>query len=264
MGADLERSFWRIRVPAGSVRSLLNLIDGRIRVRMCPYAFFSRITAARLWGIPLPFALQRRPDLDMAVLSGQVVPAGTGIRGHRLQVDERDALQLGRIRVTSLARTWCDRGALLSDEKLVATGDFLLWCRRATHLCLDRTNLADVLDRRKGRRGRPMLERYLPELTDRADSPPESTMRVRFASAGLPSPEVDCEIYTEAGVFIAIADLGWRSYRVAFRYEGDGHHTDRVQWGKELKRARGSKMPPGPMFVQEHPICRIREKSSRS
>jgi hypothetical protein len=74
-------------------------------------------------------------------------------------------------------------------------------------------------------------------LTDRADSPPESTMRVRFASAGLPTPEVNCEIFTEAGVFIAMTDLGWRKYRVAFDYEGDGHRTDRVQWAKDLKRA---------------------------
>ena len=235
-GADLERPFWGIRVPAGSERSIVNMVDAYAE-RMSPGAYFSHITAARLWGIPLPFALERRSALDVAVRPGQVVPVGAGIRGHRLQVDERDVLQFGRIRVTSLARTWCDLGALLSEEDLVAAGDFLLWRRRAAHLRLDRSNLANTLDRWKGRRGRPLLERCLPTLTDRADSPPESVMRVRFASAGLPSPEVNCEIYTDAGVFVAMADLGWRRYRVAFDYEGDGHRTDRVQWGKDLKRA---------------------------
>ena len=62
-------------------------------------------------------------------------------------------------------------------------------------------------------------------------------MRVRFACAGLLTPEVDCEIYTQAGVFVAMADLGWRKYRLALNYEGDGHRTDRAQWGKDLKRS---------------------------
>jgi len=204
---------------------------------MSPGAFFSHITAARLWGIPLPLALHGRAGLDVAVVPGRIVPVGAGVRGHRLQVDERDLLQFGRIRVASAARTWCDLGALLSEEELVAVGDFLLWRRRANHLRLTRRDLAVALDRWKGRRGRPVLERCLPTLTDRADSAPQSTMRVRFACAGLLTPEVDCEIYTEAGVFVAMADLGWRKYRLAFDYEGDGHRTDRVQWGKDLKRA---------------------------
>jgi hypothetical protein len=235
-GADLDRPFWGVRVPTGSVRSLLDQVNAYAE-RMSPGAFFSHITAARLWGIPLPLALQGRPGIDVAVVPGRIVPVGAGVRGHRLQVDERDLLQFGGIRITSLARTWCDLGALLSEEDLVAAGDFLLWRRRANHLRLTRRDLAAALDRWKGRRGRPVLERCLPTLTDRADSPPESKIRVRFALAGLPSPEVNCEIYTEAGVFVAMTDLGWRKYRVAFDYEGDGHRTDRVQWGKDLKRA---------------------------
>ena len=235
-GPDLERPFWGVRVPVGSMRSLPDQVNAYAE-RMSPGTFFSHITAARLWGIPLPSALQGRAGLDVAVVPGRNVPVGAGVRGHRLQVDERDLLQFGRIRITSLARTWCDLGVLLSEEDLVAAGDFLLWRRRPNHLRLTRRDLAVSLDRWKGRRGRPALERCLPTLTDRADSPPESKMRVRFAFAGLPTPEVNCEIYTEAGVFVAMTDLGWRKYRVAFDYEGDGHRTDRVQWGKDLKRA---------------------------
>jgi hypothetical protein len=71
----------------------------------------------------------------------------SGVRGHRLQVDERDLLQFGRIRITSRARTWYDLGALLSEEDLVAASDFLLWRRRASHLRLTRRDLADTLNR---------------------------------------------------------------------------------------------------------------------
>jgi hypothetical protein len=235
-GADLERPYWGVRVPTGSIRSLFDQVNA-YEERMSPGAFFSHWTAAKLWGIPLPFTLKHRSGLDVAVVPGFTVPVGAGVRGHRLQIDDRDILRFGRIRITSLARTWCDLGMLLGEEDLVAAGDFLLWRRRADHLRLTRLDLADTLDRWKGRRGRPALEPCLPTLTDRADSPPESKMRVRFAFAGLPAPEVNCEIYTEAGLFVAMADLGWRKYRVAFDYEGDGHRTDRIQWGKDLKRA---------------------------
>ncbi|MES2093708.1 MAG: hypothetical protein V4531_07845 [Actinomycetota bacterium] len=235
-GPDLERPFWGIRVPAGSVETLLDQVNAYGQ-RMSPSAFFSHVTAARLWGIPLPFGLQRRSGLDVAVGPGRVVPVGAGIRGHRLQVDERDLLQFGQIRITSLARTWCDLAALLSEEDLVAAGDFLIWRRRAERLRLTTLDLESALARWTGRRGRPAVERVIPTLTDRADSPPESVMRVRFAKAGLPPPEVNCEIYTEAGMFVAMADLGWRKYRVAFDYEGDVHRTDRLQWAKDLKRA---------------------------
>ena len=235
-GADLERPYWGVRVPTGSIRSFPDQVYAYAE-RMSPAAFFSHITAARLWGIPLPSAFQHRSGLDVAVAPGFTVPVGAGVRGHRLQIDERDLLQFGRLCITSRARTWCDLGMLLSEEDLVAAGDFLLWRRRADHLRLTRLDLADALGRWKGRRGRPNLERCLPTLNDRADSPPESRMRVRFALAGLPTPEVNCEICTDAGVFVAMTDLGWRKYRVAFDYEGDGHRTDRVQWGKDLKRA---------------------------
>ena len=79
-GADLERPFWGIRVPTGSERSIVNMVDAYAE-RMSPGAYFSHITAARLWGIPLPFALERRSALDVAVRPGQVVPVGAGIRG---------------------------------------------------------------------------------------------------------------------------------------------------------------------------------------
>ena len=235
-GPDLESPFSGVRVPAGMAQSLLDQVNAYAE-RMSPGAFFSHITAARLWGIPPPFARQRRSGLDVAVGPGFTVPAGAGERGHRLRVDQRDVLQFGRIRVASGARIWCDLGALLSEEELAAAVDFLLWRRRPNHPRLSRSDLADALGRWKGRRARPVIERCLLSLTDRADSAPESTMRVRFACAGLLTPEVDCEIYTQAGVFVAMADLGWRKYRLALNYEGDGHRTDRAQWGKDLKRS---------------------------
>ena len=65
-GPELESPFWGVRVPAGMAQSLLDQVNAYAE-RMSPGAFFSHITAARLWGIPLPFARQRRSGLDGAV-----------------------------------------------------------------------------------------------------------------------------------------------------------------------------------------------------
>lgn len=204
-------------------------------VVMPPGAFFSHVTAARVWGIPLPLRLDT--TLHVSVAKSGTLPGGRNIRGHRLQTDGADVTALGPLRLTSLARTWCDLGSILELEALIAAGDFLLWWRQPASLRLDRSDLEDAVRRFTGRRGTPLLRLALPFLSDRADSAAESKMRVRFWHAGLPAPEVNREVYDDLGNFIGMPDLRWPEYRSAFDYEGDHHRTDRIQWGKDLRRA---------------------------
>lgn len=63
-GPDLESPFSGVRVPAGMAQSLLDQVNAYAE-RMSPGAIFSHITAARLWGVPLPSARQRRSGLDV-------------------------------------------------------------------------------------------------------------------------------------------------------------------------------------------------------
>lgn len=235
-GPDLERPFWGTRSASGSGNDLLNRARS-YSVRMPVNGFFSHLTAAALWGIPLPPRRIARTALDVAVPHGGVIPVGAGVRGHRLQIEPRDIVLLQGLRITSLARTWCDLGALLSEEDLVAAGDFLLWRRRPAHLRLSRQELSDALARHHGRRGRPLLLFTFPSICDRADSPPESAFRVRFVRAGLPTPAVNVDVYDASGRFIGMPDLSFPRYRVAVDYEGEIHRTDPIQWSKDLKRA---------------------------
>lgn len=235
-GPDLERPFWGVRGASGTSGNLLARAQA-CSIRMPVEGFFSHLTAATLWGIPLPPRYATRTVLDFAVPRGGVIPVGAGVEGHRLQIDPRDIMLSQGVQVTSLARTWCDLGALLSEEDLVAAGDFLLWRRRPAQLRLLRQDLSDALTRHHGRRGRPLLRLTLPVLCDRADSPPESAFRVRFVRAGLPTPAANVEVYDASGCFIGMPDLSFPEYRVAVDYEGDIHRTDPVQWSKDLKRA---------------------------
>jgi len=235
-GPDLQRPFWGVRVASGTSRSLMTRAQAYAS-RMPVNGFFSHLTAAALWGIPLPPRSAARTALDVAVPRGGVIPVAAGVSGHRLQIEPRDIVLLQGVRVTSLARTWCDLGAVLSEEDLIAAGDFLLWRKRPPQLRLSAQDLWDALDRHHGRRGRPLLRATIPCLCDRADSPPESTIRVRCIHAGLPAPVVNVDAYDARGRFLGKPDLSFPKYRVAVDYEGEVHRIDAVQWAKDLKRA---------------------------
>lgn len=43
-------------------------------------------------------------------------------------------------------------------------------------------------------------------------------------------------VYDTNGRFIAMPDLQFPAYRMAFDYEGDHHRTDALQWRKDLRR----------------------------
>jgi hypothetical protein len=66
----------------------------------------------------------------------------------------------------------------------------------------------------------------------RAQSPPESQLRVRLILAGLPTPVPQCPVTVAAGLVVHV-DLGWEEYRVAIEYDGQWHaepdqlHLDR-------------------------------------
>ena len=53
---------------------------------------------------------------------------------------------------------------------------------------------------------------------------------------GLPEPEVNIEIVDARGRVIAIADLGYREFRVIAEYDGDQHRTDDKQFFRDVDR----------------------------
>ena len=136
--------------------------------------------------------------------------------------------------MTSAARTWCDLAALLGEEELLAAGDSLLWWRNP----LTTPDAVTQAVARHRSAGRPALRRTAPELSDRADSSPESTFRHRFALAGLPRPEVNLQLYDANGDRVAMPDLCFPEFRESFDYEGDHHRTDPRTWQSDIKRVR--------------------------
>lgn len=202
-------------------------------LRLPWYAFFCRETAAELRGIPLPMRVVRSADLHVGVRAGRRRVDARGIEAHHLTLVDGDVVIWKGIRMTSVARTWIDLAAVLTLSELVAAGDAVLWRK---HPLSTRARLRYAVDAYSGRRGVADLRRALPLLTDRADSPPESELRVAILEAGLPAPEINAPVSSPDGAFVAQPDLSWRRYRTALEYEGDHHRVDRSQWFEDIRR----------------------------
>jgi hypothetical protein len=203
---------------------------------MASHAFYSHTTAAHLWSLPLPRALQTEAPLHVSVPRARRAPGGRLLVGHAVSVSPSDITVLRGHRVTSLERTVLDLAPLLDDEALLGAIDSALWRRRDVFERATPASLREAALRCTTRIGRARILSLVDIGTDRADSPPESAFRLRFIRAGFPEVEANSPIYDPLGNFVAMPDLQFRAHRLAFDYEGDVHRTDRRQWRKDLRR----------------------------
>lgn len=230
-GRDLDASTWGVRAagPQGALASRC----AKFATRMPHDAFFSHVTAALLLKAPLPFELERRASLDISVLRPARAPHARGILGHSLDITAGDVVSTAGILHTSPARTWCDLAAVLSLTDLVAVGDHLI------HHSLPLTTadeLSRVSRRFVGRRGMSRIREGLPLLNDRAESRPESALRVILHLAGLPTPQVNHVIVDTEDGAVMRTDLAFEEWRVLLEYQGDYHRLTRQQWRKDMTR----------------------------
>lgn len=99
---------------------------------------------------------------------------------------------------------------------------------------IDRDSLAAIADRNADRPG-GRRARWVFDLADsRAESPPESHLRVRLVLNGLPRPSVQHPIRLPTG-FVLHPDLAWPHYRVAVEYDGKWH-SDAEQLHRDRRR----------------------------
>jgi hypothetical protein len=75
----------------------------------------------------------------------------------------------------------------------------------------------------RGLHGRRRALALFDRCDHRADSPPETRLRLEYADSPLPDPELQVEIRDSTGFLIATADFGYRRERVAVFYDGSGH-----------------------------------------
>lgn len=173
-----------------------------------------------------------RPADPVEVLVPTPLRAGPvhGLRIHTSALDEAEVTTVGGLRVTDRRRTCWDLAQWLDPVEAVVLVDRMLATGRVT-----RDELLAYADGLQGRRGHQRFSRVVDLADPRAESPPESRLRVRLTLAGLPAPEVQYSVRRD-GVFVGRVDLAWPELRIAIEYEGAHHSGSREQL--EHDRAR--------------------------
>lgn len=203
-------------------------------------AFFSHLTAARLWPLPLPRWAVEDDAVHVAVLEPAMSPRLPGVVGHRLSHHMIFTVPRRGFRLVDPATLFCQLAAVLPLPDLVAVGDALILAPRYPDDGDERPSLAlsDLTERVVRARGRGTVKarRALGLVRQGAESRPETLVRLAIAEAGLPEPELNVDVLAANGSFIGRGDMVYRRYRVVVEYDGDQHRTDTRQYDHDVGR----------------------------
>ena len=191
---------------------------------------FSHQTAAMLHGLPVPLRLEQADVVHVTRARDDIPPSRIAVVSHEMELPPEHVVRRQGLRVTSPARTFVDLANGLRLAELVALGDVIVGSQLAT-----RAQLTRVVAWARGRRGVTRARRALPLLDGRAESPPESYVRVWLSLCRLPTMVPQLQIRDRRGRPFARVDLGNERYRVVGEYEG-AHHRDKEQFGRDVAR----------------------------
>lgn len=226
LGLDLETTLGRCRAYEPQLRR------GQV---------FSHVTAALIYRMPLPRALEADPVLHVSVPDDQNRPRARGVHGHRLRRCDFAAREHGGLPVSDVVSTWCQLASVLSVDDLIAVGDFIVsgevvpGAAREPPLATI-TELADGLRPWVGRRGARRLFYAIEYVRSGVDSRPESLLRMLLVRAGLPEPAINLAAFAAKGARLGRPDLSYPWLLIAFEYEGDHHRTDRNTFRYDIFR----------------------------
>jgi hypothetical protein len=156
---------------------------------------------------------------------------GLIVRNEALAEDE--ITYVGRLPVTTRARTAFDLGRHLPREEAIARLDSLMHSQVFS--------IEDVLllaKRYRGARGLKALRAALPLVDGGAASPRETWLRLLYIDAGLPRPTTQIPIVEGRGRLVRMADMGWEEFMVVSEYDGDQHRTNRRKYAKDIRSLR--------------------------
>ncbi len=217
------RQIWGVLVP----RELL--LDPNTRAAAAllvagPKAALTGLTAAWLQGCPAATT----PAVHVAVpyssslrtQEGLIVHQGCGLLKKVIEVRKLRTVTLD-MAVTELLCTDVARRALaVADQAFAqfAEGERAAFRRR----------IADRLGTRADRRGTARAGTLLPLVTGRAESPPESWLKLLVVEAGFPTPTEQFHIIDALGCVRYVLDLCWPDLRIALEYDGYESHEYRL------------------------------------
>jgi hypothetical protein len=169
--------------------------------------------------------------------SVHVLDPGSRLRsGGKLVVHQREGAPLQLIssrRATSPAWTAVEVARQVRRPRALATLDAALhsgWCSPA--------DLAEAIDRHRGRRGIVAVRNLLPLVDGRAESAMESEARLVMLDHGLPRPELQYLIRGRNGESWRV-DFAWPEAMVAAEYDSVQWHAGRSEMLRDKVRFAG-------------------------
>lgn len=220
-----EMPFHGIRAPRGALDLVTRCRAFALRMRSD--AAFTGLTAAHLWGMPLPIGAANLERLHVSVPHGRPRPRSRGVIGSERAADV-DVIDLEGLPVLGPVATWASLGASLGVLDLVAVGDHLLGDAHRPALATVE-ELTEVARRRT--RGAPRLRRAVPWMRFGSASRPETLSRVLLTAGGIPDPDLNCAI---PGTWFTV-DLAWPAARFGIEYQGH-HHDSAAQRAADIRR----------------------------
>lgn len=196
------------------------------------HQFVSHDTGLALLGVPLPYTEEDERALHVSARRPAAKPRREGVVGHRLQERRPARWKVQGVPIEHPARLWRQAGSLWQLDDLVAAGDFLV---------LPRRRLATIEELRReveyaGDVTGGVLTRALDEIRVGAETAEETYLRLLLTRNGLPHPELNIDLRTPEGRFVARLDLAYPRYRVAVEHDGRTHAFDENQFARDADR----------------------------
>jgi very-short-patch-repair endonuclease len=198
-------------------------------LRLPPEAAFAGPSAAYLLGVA--HAARASDPVHVVVPPSVRLPSRSRVRVHHVELSLGDVDSTSGLPRTSPARTVWDLSAWMAPTSSVPIIDSLLGLG-----VVDLEALNQYIVGRQAQRGFRRAGHAVALADGRAQSAPESVLRVRLMLAGLPRPVVQLPVMV--GSITLHPDLAWPEYLVAIEYDGQWHdepgqmHRDRRRLNK--------------------------------
>ena len=234
-GVDRIRADGRIRQIWGVLVPRESLLDPDTRAAAAllvagPTAALTGLTAAALQGCPAaatPVVHVAVPySSSLRTKEGLVVHQGRGLLNEVIEVRQLPTVAL-EVAITELLCTDSARRAVAVADQ--AAAQFVERERSAF-----RGRIADRLVTRADRRGTARAGALLALITGRAESPPESWLKLLVVEAGFPTPTEQFPVIDALACIRYVLDLCWPELRIALEYDGYESHEYRLD--RDAKR----------------------------
>lgn len=204
----------------------------RAATMLIPGVIGGHLTAARLFGLPLPNSLI---GSHLHLITHE---AGKHVTRRGITVRRRTLFNPGRwleLPMCAPSELLIDLSAVLSLEALVAAGDAMVGNWHGPPLC-SLPFLRQGLEKHHYMRNREKIERAVSLIRETVDSPRETDLRLWCRSRGLPEPTVHPRVVCRMNSRVVEPDLGFERQKLALEYEGDHHRSSQQQWDSDIDR----------------------------